>query len=356
MTRRVPWLYVWAGLLLLVLYASAFVASGSGVALALRGATASVLPVFAFGIFVLHGAERLPLESRSRAGFALVQLGLLLLFALSTTAASLLLFSLDQWVTEGKLVWRIDIRTFWQTLMNGLLYASIAAAGYAREHARRSQAAAARAARAEALRAQAELALLRSQLNPHFVLNVLHTLLGLVRREPAVAEKALEGLGELLRYGLRMEREGVDRVALREEWAFVARYLELEGLRLDERLRLSAQASPEALDCELPPFALQPLVENAVNHAIAPRAGGGRVDIVASRQGDHLCLEVADDGPGASEAQLLGSPRLGLRLLRERLAMLYGEGAALRFEPAPGGGLVVRLELPVRAARGAAAA
>jgi sensor histidine kinase YesM len=97
-------------------------------------------------------------------------------------------------------------------------------------------------------------------------------------------------------------------------------------------------------------------VENAVNHAIAPRAGGGRLELTATRQGDRLCLEVADDGPGSSEAQLLGSPRLGLRLLRERLAMLYDERATLRFEPGPRGGLVARLELPARAARDAEAA
>ena len=100
-------------------------------------------------------------------------------------------------------------------------------------------------------------------------------MIGLVRREPALAETALERLGGLLHYGLRLHRSEVDEVRLADEWAFVEGYLELEKLRLGDRLRLTLEAAPESLDCLVPPFALQPLVENAVNHAIAPRAGGG---------------------------------------------------------------------------------
>jgi two-component system LytT family sensor kinase/two-component system sensor histidine kinase LytS len=96
----------------------------------------------------------------------------------------------------------------------------------------------------------------------------------------------------------------------------------------------------------VPPFALQPLVENAIVHAVAVRASGGRVGVSARRSGGRLFLSVEDDGPGASEATIAASPRMGLRLLQERLAALYGGRALLTFESPAGGGLRVRLELP----------
>lgn len=220
------------------------------------------------------------------------------------------------------------------------------AIGHAWHGAQRAASESDRAARAEALRARAELALLRSQLNPHFVLNTLHALLGLVRRDPGKAEAALERLGELLRFGLHVHQGGVDQVAFREEWAFVTSYLALEQLRLGERLRLTLRAGDEVMDVPIPPFALQPLVENAITHAIAARRDGGRLGVTAERAGGRLRVEVADDGPGTSEAAVLASPRLGLRLLRERLAALYQGDARLGFEPAADGGLRVLLDLP----------
>jgi LytS/YehU family sensor histidine kinase len=95
----------------------------------------------------------------------------------------------------------------------------------------------------------------------------------------------------------------------------------------------------------VPPFVLQPLVENAIVHAIAPRKGGGRVEITARRQGDGLRLEVTDDGPGMPAAD--GGAGLGLQLLRERLAMIYGGRARLSLQPAAGGGLRAIVELPL---------
>jgi LytS/YehU family sensor histidine kinase len=211
-----------------------------------------------------------------------------------------------------------------------------------------------RFARAEALRARAELALLRSQLNPHFVLNTLHALMGLVRREPVKAEAALERLGELLRFGLHVHHANLDQVAFREEWAFVSSYLALEQMRLGDRLRLELSASEDVMDVPIPPFALQPLVENAIRHAISPRRDGGRLDLRVRRVDGRLLLEVEDDGPGASEAAVSASPRLGVRLLRERLAALYGGDAHMAFEPVAQGGLRVRLDLPDGGVREAA--
>ncbi len=178
--------------------------------------------------------------------------------------------------------------------------------------------------------------------------------MGLVRREPMKAEAALERLGELLRFGLHVHHANVDQVSFGEEWAFVGSYLALEQMRLGDRLRLTLSAGADVMDVPVPPFALQPLVENAITHAISPRRDGGRLDLRVKRVDGRLLLEVQDDGPGTSEAAVSASPRLGVRLLRERLTALYGGDAHMSFEPVADGGLRVRLDLPDGGAREAA--
>src|SRR5262249_13283101 len=160
--------------------------------------------------------------------------------------------------------------------------------------------------------------------------NVLHALLGMVRRDPGRAEAALERLGELLRFGSEVHQAGRDWVPLAREWDFVMSYLELERVRLGSRLTVSAAADHRALARAVPPFALQPLVENAIVHGVAPRAAGGRIEVSARRADGRLRLCVRDDGPGATEEQVAASPRTGLRLLRERLAALYSGRARMR--------------------------
>src|SRR4030095_305891 len=145
----------------------------------------------------------------------------------------------------------------WQVLNSALVYAALVGSTYARQNAARVREESARAARAEILQASAELAGLRSQLSPHFILNTLHTLLGLVRRDPALAEQAIERIGDLLRYGLRLHRESIDEGALREEWDFVRSYLDLEALRLGDRLQLRMEADEDAMECLVPAFVLQ---------------------------------------------------------------------------------------------------
>src|SRR4029079_7792318 len=132
-------------------------------------------------------------------------------------------------------------------LFTGLLiYASVAGAAFGVETS-------ARLRDAETLRVRAELAALRAQLNPHFLFNTLHTVLGLVRRDPALAEEALQDLGDVLRYALDVQR-GDDHVALRDELAFVDRYLAIERVRLGDRLRVEREVSDAALDARLPAF------------------------------------------------------------------------------------------------------
>jgi sensor histidine kinase YesM len=144
-----------------------------------------------------------------------------------------------------------------------------------------------------------------------------------------------------------MHRESLDQVGFGDEWAFVRSYLEIESLRLEERLRLSIAVDPETMDDPVPPFVLQPLVENAILHAVAPRKAGGLVAITARRRGGVLQLEVCDDGPGMPSTLPSAGAGLGLRLLRERLALLYAGNASLSLHPVEGGGLRATIDLPL---------
>ena len=164
--------------------------------------------------------------------------------ALASTAGWVLLIALDGWLVTGAVRWPAGTILLWQTVINGLIHLALAGIGYAWHTAEALREARERAARADVLRARAELQLLRSQLHPHFVLNVLHALLGLVRRDPAQAESALERLGELLRFGQWVHQTGNDWVPLSREWEFVTSYLELERVRLGDRLRLRIEAEP----------------------------------------------------------------------------------------------------------------
>ncbi len=345
---RWRWAYAAAWLLVLTIYLAAFIVTGSPLGYAFRGALVNVLPDALLGLLVLRLPRRLSwTESRRARSFA-THLGLLIAFLLISSAAWMALVALEELLFTGSCCTRIDLRILPFRILNGLLvYCTLAGLAYAWHNAAASREQAARAARAETLRARAELEALRSQLNPPVILHTFHALIGLVRRDPAVAETALERLGDLLRYSLRIQREGLDEVTLRDEWSFVQSYLDLERLRLGDRLRVSFDAAPATLDCTVPSFALQTLVENAVRHAIAPRAEGGSLLVSTHQLDGRLRIEVEDEGPGASAQPPAESHGLGLRLLQERLAALYGGQASLSLHAAAGGVRAV-LELPVR--------
>ena len=348
MARRPPLRpYAIAWIPLAALYAALYMGAGRPATGAIRSAVLTVLPFALLGVLVLRVPGIVRWRDDRRAAFFVTQLGLTVAYALVAAGGVIASWTLDSFLVTGRAQFPAPpVIAAWQALIGALIYLAIAGTAYAWQGAQQVREEAARAAQAEALRARAELAALRSQLNPHFLLNTLHAALGLVRRDPALAERALERLGDVLHYGLRMHRESLDQVTAVEEWAFVRSYLEIESLRLEDRLQLRLEADPEALQGVVPPFVLQPLVENAILHAIAPRKAGGRVAITARRRGRHLQFEVCDDGPGMP-AGLAGGTGLGLRLLRERLALLYAGNASLSLEPAEGGGVRAIIDLPL---------
>lgn len=197
---------------------------------------------------------------------------------------------------------------------------------------------------AEQRAARARLRAVTAQMSPHFLFNALHSLSALVRRDPVASEGALERLGGLLRYGLD---RGDDMVRLEEEWRFARDYLDLEVLRLGPRLDVSAEMDEEALAAVVPPFILQPLVENAVRHGVSPFTYGGRLDIRARVELGHLLVEVRDSGPGATAEEMENAPGVGVRGVRAQLQSYLGDDWSMETERIPRGGFVVRLVLPV---------
>ena len=312
---------------------------------ALRGAAFVVWPQAALAPAVFWLVGRVPWEG-SRARLLAVYAAGAVAFTTLALAAMLAAFAVEVRLTEGVWRWPTPVQVLvWLAMMALLVYCALCSIGHASALARRVRDEAARAARAETLRAEARLAALRAQLNPHFILNLLHSLMGLVGRDPETAASAIERLGGLLQHTLRVQRQEGDQVPLRDELAFVADYLALERLRLAERLRAEIDVDPAALDLAVPAFVLQPLVENAVRHGVAPRAGGGRLAVSARAADGVLRLRVEDDGTGAAGAADPGEG-LGLRLIEERLAAIYGPAASLRTGAMPGGGFAAEVTIP----------
>jgi len=194
-------------------------------------------------------------------------------------------------------------------------------------------------AQQELLRAQLES--LQARINPHFLFNALNTVASLVEDDPERAVEAIERLSGLLRHSLEGAKE--ERVALRRELEAVRGYLALEGLRFGARLRHEVVVEPGLEAVLVPPFVLQPLVENAVKHGIASRREGGSVRVTVTRGEGVVRLVVEDDGPGTSQAP---GTRSGNEMLQQRLALLYGPAATFEAGPAANGGFRVELTVP----------
>ena len=323
----IGWLPVWALFTVMIRVAHQMPVAGAALTALRMIATAAVL-----GLAVERFSARVPWPYPFRASF----LGVHALAAAVFTVSWMLFNSLVESVVRGAIAIVLGPGLVPYLVTGVWLYVMIAGVCYANRAAERT-------ARAEANAARAQLAALRSQLNPHFLFNAMHTVVHLIPTDPRGAARAAERLADVLRTTLEEQR---DRVPLAEEWVFVQRYLEIERIRFGERLVVEAELAPDALDLLVPSFALQTLVENAVRHGAAPRVETTTIAVAARVDGGVLELRVRDDGAGTDSDPASGHGS-GLRRLRDRLIVLYGAGARLDLDGREGAGFTAVLRLPV---------
>jgi two-component system, LytTR family, sensor kinase len=199
----------------------------------------------------------------------------------------------------------------------------------------------------EARLAQSRLQVLKMQLHPHFLFNTLNAVSELIYRDPESAERMIGDLSDLLR--LSFENLEVQEISLKQELEFLEKYLEIEQMRFHDRLRVEMHISPDTLDAQVPNMILQPLVENAIKHGLAPRSSGGLIEIGAARSNGSLELSVSDDGIGVPFGDVENLHEgVGLSNTKRRLRHLYGDGHRFDLTATEKSGLIVNLTIPYK--------
>ncbi|MCI0415547.1 histidine kinase [bacterium] len=192
---------------------------------------------------------------------------------------------------------------------------------------------------------EAQVQALKMQLHPHFLFNTLNSISELMHEDMEAAEKMLKRLENFLR--LTFQNSDVQQIPLQKELEFLQNYLEIQQVRFQNRLAVDLKIDPQALADRVPNLILQPIVENAIRHGIAPRTDAGRIEIRASHKSGSLLLQVEDDGPGLPALNFREG--VGMSNTRMRLQQLYGKECSFQMQNNPQGGLVVTLQIPASA-------
>jgi two-component system LytT family sensor kinase len=243
--------------------------------------------------------------------------------------------------------WWMAVNNFWgRNIVDMAFYWGVLAFGFSSEIYQKYRHEELRSAQLEARLIETELKALRQQMHPHFLFNTMNTIAVLVReKKNEEAVTLVARLSALLRMSL--DNTGVQEVTLRQEMDFLERYLEIQQARFSDRLTVNIRIEPQALQARIPNLVLQPIVENAILHGIAPKAGPGTVDIVGRIEGDNLHLEVRDDGAGF-DGSVRAKEGIGLANTRERLTKIYGPRGQLSLRSEPGRGVSVQIVFPHR--------
>lgn len=196
--------------------------------------------------------------------------------------------------------------------------------------------------------AQAQLQALKMQLHPHFLFNTMNAISTLILKgEIKKANNMLVLFSDFLR--MTLEETGSQTVPLQTELLFVERYLEVEKVRFQDKMNVVMEIQPSTTSLMVPNLILQPLIENAVKHAISKKTTDGFIYIVTKSIKSKLVIQIKDNGPGIKDISAfnLNNSGIGLKNTKERLSKLYGDKASIRFENINESGLLVTLELPV---------
>lgn len=201
------------------------------------------------------------------------------------------------------------------------------------------------AERLERSLARARLDYLEAQLQPHFLFNSLGAVSELAFDAPATATRVLRQLASIFRTALGKR---TDEITLGDEIVGIEPYLDIQRIRFADWLTIDYRIDDDAVDCMVPRFVLQPLIENAIRHGLSGRRSAGTIEISAQLAGDFVVVRVADNGVGLDAARATGGRGIGLSNVRDRLRILYGDDDSLRLTSNDAGGAVAELRIPAR--------
>lgn len=299
---------------------------------------------FALTPLALRLADKFPLDRQHWLTNGLVHLVASLAFALGQEALYILVAKLV--ATPPRPI------TYSAALGNQLIqgahfsvitYWAIIALSHVLEYYRKYRERERRALQLETKLAQAELDALKMQLHPHFLFNTLNSISVLMGEDVDAARHMLTRLSDLLRTSL--DSAGRHEIMLKEELDFLASYLEIEKIRFHDRLTVQMDIDPATLPAQVPSFILQPLVENAIRHGIAPRAAPGAIEISSVRDNGFVRLQISDNGAGLRTPNREG---IGLANTRARLEQIYGQGHGFDIGQPTDGGFRVTIRIPFK--------
>ena len=299
----------------------------------------------ALSLPVVWLARRYPPERGSRWAAAGIHLLAALVFSSAFILVRTLVGEVDGWLTGepatfSEIFHPLLVRTF---PFNLLVYGVILSVSHALDYYRKYHDRTVQTLELERHLTEARLQALLHQLKPHFLFNTLNGIASLMHTDVDAADRMLVRLSELLR--ITMSHTGAPQTTLREEVAFLERYLDIEKIRFRNRLEVVIAVADDAIDAQVPSLILQPMVENAMRHGVEPHSRMGRIELRGARDGGNLVLTVTDNGAGIPA----GGPKregIGVANTRARLAELYGAQQKFELVNGPEGGLCVRITIP----------
>lgn len=304
---------------------------------------------------IIFLGRRFPITRVRLARHATLQLSFSISFALIHLTLLFLVYSLI--IYRGARLSSVFTTRFYvfvsEFLINILIYCLVLALVHTFELYREARAGDVQAAQLEARLAQAQLRALKMQLQPHFLFNALNSISAHLR-DPDTARRMMARLGDFLR--LTLANEGMHEVTVKQELEFLSCYLDIERTRFRDRLQVEIDVEPETLDARVPNLILQPIVENAIKHGIAPQDRPGLIDVKVRRLNAKLQVQIRDNGIGLRDLKRQTDRGeepgtgggIGIGTTRARLAQLYPSAHRLQMEDAPGGGLLITMEIPFR--------
>lgn len=298
---------------------------------------------------VLRAAAKLPIERNNWLRSTLLHVPISLVISMVAMAIGhALLWLYLGWSVGKPFSFVVMGRFVLDNFSEGIgIYLLIALTSYALSYYRRYRESQLRTLQLEAQLSKAQLEALKMQLQPHFLFNTLHSISALLTQDTDAARRMITRLGDFLR--MTLENSGSEEVTLQQEIEFLSCYLAIERIRFQDRLTTRIDVPTDTLNAKVPNLILQPIVENAIRHGIAPRSTPGLIEIEAKHLDGHIRIQVRDNGPGLSEHRISENPSnrgLGLANTEKRLESLYGQQHLFDLRNNPNGGFVVTMEIP----------